>query len=296
MSDQDLNVSAELEAAASSREVAAKDETEFALFEERRNIGILNVKTGKVRTRRRDGLIDQPRVNNPRKRAFKHSLPFKVPGDDKVDLLPGLTVISGATAVGKSSILRDLAPQVKRILAVEAPDTIGELEGKDALPMYDSVDAAIMAGAYVALRSKTLIAIDSFRGPLFEINGAAGAKGVIMPFFTALTRVSNSLAKHGITMLATVNPMDDDPEYVRSFLSKVSSAVPCFIDLQAVDWRTATYSGTIQNRENRNPIPFTFGRGAVFEEATEVRFTPPAPEQILSNLAGVQLNKLEETL
>jgi hypothetical protein len=115
-----------------------------------------------------------------------------------------------------------------------------------------------------------------------------------MPFFTALTRVSNSLAKHGITMLATVNPLQDDEAYVRSFVSKLSSAVPAFVFVEHIS-SSGVFSGTVADRENRNPASFTFDTMRTEMEAPEmVSFTVPKHLNGHELFSAVQVNQLKE--
>jgi hypothetical protein len=57
--------------------------------------------------------------------------------------------------------------------------------------------------------------------------------------------------------------MDDDPAFVRGFLSKLSASVPCTIFLESYNkvGLTETFTGTIQARPSRKSIAFTFSTG-----------------------------------
>jgi energy-coupling factor transporter ATP-binding protein EcfA2 len=199
----------------------------------------------------------------------------------------GLTIISGATGVGKSTLLRSL-PDVVRLLAVEPADDIDELQ---TVEMFDSVDHALMTAVVIASTTNRLVAIDSLRAPLFETDGPAGTKGVIMPFFTKLTRVSNALAQNGLTVLATVNPMDDDPVYTEAFLSKISSAVPAFIRLSPGE---RVFNGTISTRSNRGGVSFLYDPTSVESAVSEeVEFTLPNNSAPLVRYTNLQLRTLE---
>jgi hypothetical protein len=278
-------------------------EAEFALFHTDNFFGTFNLKTKNIgsRPRKKNDFLDGPQIHlEPDVKTYQHTLPLIVGGFNNVTLPLGLTIISGPTAIGKSSLLRAL-PNVARLLAVEPPDSLAELS---KIPIYNSADEALMNGVKIALSSDMLPAIDSLRAPLFEINGPAGKNGVIMPFFTALTRVSNTLAAHGITMLATVNPMLEDEDYVQAFLSKISSAVPCFIRVNTANFRggNVDFSGTIADRKHRTPVSFVYSGESKSTKSeavkpTQVSFSAPDPAKVLTTLLGpMQLNKLNDAL
>jgi hypothetical protein len=220
---------------------------------------------------------------------YQHTLPITVGNATSYPLPLGLTIISGATAVGKSTFLRML-DGVERLLCVEVPDNLEELKTKY---LYDSDTAALAAAIIKTGKQGQLCAIDSLRSTLFEINGAAGPKGIIMEFFTNITRVSNSLASNGLSMIATVNPMHEDPEYEKAFLSKLSSAVPCFISLNNVNEKSA--SGTISSRDCRSGAPFTMsGKSVVKSEAVKLvsyNFNDDESQPVLSPIQVAQLDK-----
>jgi len=158
--------------------------------------------SGHVISRRLEWPEEPAHVANER---LQFTLPVTVPALPRQPRLPlGLTIISGNTAVGKSTFLRALAMRMdlNRIICVEPHDT-GEEIGE--VNTFFSADAALAAAVKAAYTQPTqLTGIDSLRAPLFETTGAAGERGIIMPFFTQLTRVSNSLAQAGISVIATI--------------------------------------------------------------------------------------------
>lgn len=177
----------------------------------------------------------------------------------------GILAISGATGAGKSTALEALAQMMplNRLLAVEPFDLPGDVE---TLPTFSTADGALAAAVAGSYADPTqLYAIDSLRGPLFETTGPASEKGIIMPFFTQLTRVSNQLARAGLTVVVTINPMHDDPEYVRRFLTFLSASVPTLITIESAERIPASEGkkkalivrGTISSRPNRVPRQFT---------------------------------------
>lgn len=225
-----------------------------------------------------------------------HSLGLDTVGAD-VGLPPGLTLVSGSTKAGKSSFGRALVernPLYKRVLVKEPYDSVDEIDDVEAYPSFDAAVAHAIMDNFA--RPKSLWIIDSLRGPLFETTGAAGAKGIIMPFFTALTEVSNALARCGVTIIATVNPMDTDPEYVKEFLSKLSAAGAAMISLTKTDYKVGWYEGSVSVRDSnsdyhRADTPFSLqpasGRKSrtktVAQNAPKMKF--PAPKEHNPTLA-----------
>jgi hypothetical protein len=269
--------------------------TEFNLFS-RKGVGMIDLKTGKPQLRVRDTRsFDSPAINkqvleSKGGRTLKFTLPFLINGNVGMPLPLGLTVIIGGTAAGKSSLVRKL-PSAKRYLVVEPPDNQDEL---DNLPMFNDIDEALLFGAFEAFNSSTLIVLDSLRAAAFETEGPAGDKGIIMPFFTSLTRVSNSLAMHGISMIATVNPLQSDPLYVKAFTEKVSSAVPAFIIVESVN--QGIFTGTVADRTQRQPLPFTFdpSMNRNFDVVSETGFVVPAHVENFSLFSEIQLNSINK--
>lgn len=104
--------------------------------------------------------------------------------------------------------------------------------------------------------------------------------------------MSNSLARQGRTVVALVNPMDDNDEYVASFLSKLSSALPAYVYLKKVTGEgehaifegevTVRSSGTSSHRVARHFITTSVSKaGAVAGRNTSTTF-PAKQESTLS--------------
>lgn len=242
--------------------------------------------SGRVGVRRRSSVLDEPKTRSIGS-VFQQPIPLTVNGKSDIYCPLGLIVLSGQTAVGKSDFVRRLENRqaVFRVLAVEPPSPY-ELA---TTPMFNTADAGLAALIVEHLRVESeidsgpirppLLVLDSVRESLFEIQGSAGEKGIINAFFTTLTRVSNSLAANGLTVLATVNPMNRNPEYLAEFLSKLSSALPGFIMLEQ---RTDTgrssssevrFTGYLEFRPERKPLRFEFSTSQSTRiEAQEVSF------------------------
>jgi len=235
----------------------------------------LSFASDRIFLRPRANTLDEPKVATIREIRVQFPafspiiarLPLAVGASNihSTELPPGLTVISGPTQGGKTMLVRGMArfEPLTRFLTVEPYDSSDEI--LDGVVAYNSVDSAIGAAVHAVLQgSKHLPVIDSFRESLYEISGAAGSKGVTNAFFTALTRVSNGLARADLSMVAIVNPMHEEAEYIKEFLSKLSSAVPCLIQVTETkvtgtrDVPRIVCSGTISKRPLRQKTSFRF--------------------------------------
>jgi hypothetical protein len=226
---------------------------------------------GAIQTRRRASSLDAPvRVSHRRGHMFE--LPLTFGGGQPYPIIhSGLLPISGGTSVGKSEFIGYMGRlmKLKRFIAVEPPDSEDEHELDETI--YSSVDAGLMACIeHQRADPSVLVVLDSLREALFEIDGPAGEKGIINAFFTSLTRVSNTLATNGHTILAPVNPMMDDREYVKGFHNRLASAVPNYIILTArvESGPNVIFEGVLARRPDRKERSFTM---KVEKDATSER-------------------------
>lgn len=215
------------------------------------------------------GLVDGKKAVRPYRRPIGEPIAVMTPRakqvsiggmiDGKEATFPrGIVLINSKTGAGKSSMMRALEDRSQgrmEILTVVEPIDDETLRGKIG---FHHVDDALAHGMFRWAENANYIPIiDSLRAPLFETTGAAGDKGVIMPFFTRLTRVSNALSKMGMTVFATINPMNENgvqQEYV-SWLLKAS--LPAMLTLNSIEGGVAV--GTMMRRDfdvYRKDIPF----------------------------------------
>jgi len=251
---------------------------EFSLFSTPRQFGVINKDPGdpnravfSFTTAQNDSV--EPRVlrrlttDTGSKLGLVQACEFSLPLLPGLKLPLGITVITGPTSVGKSDFMRSLGEFLppgasERVIAVEPPDTPYELQN---LQIFNSADAALLycaARELLSLETRSvcpLMMLDSLREPLLEINGPASERGMIMPFFTAITRVSNSLALNGLTVLASVNPLQEDDQYFQMFTRRLAASVPCYIKLssaQEINASVVKFSGTIAMRPDRKERSF----------------------------------------
>lgn len=278
---------------------------EIALFDNDREYGGLD-KDDNVYVRRREDVFDQPTVvKNASDMASGRqlSLPINV-GNRKLVLPLGLTVVTGGTAVGKSSFVRALSTQVitERALAVEPHD---QPEDISDLRFFVSADAALMhlvqmqRLAYAQGRPAFVPILDSLRQAVFETTGAAGERGMVMKFFTALTRISSTLARNGLSIVATVNPLQSDAATVNAFIDRLKSSVPCVIELNGMSRSThsVSFSGRVSVRPQRDPRPFsvTWETNGVPKAPEATEFFFPLPEdQVVEPMTANQRNAINQ--
>lgn len=208
---------------------------------------VFSVSDGSIKARKLGPFEERAIV---RRIAQEHTLSL---GNIDIVLPFGIVAISGMTKAGKSTFLRAVAQVNQTCQIFPAVEPYDGPEDVVNSFVYRSADNALAAAVAANLSgSAGIVGIDSLRAPLFETTGAAGSKGVIMPFFTALTRVSNSLATAGITALATVNPMDEDKDYQVAFLSKLGAATAGIILLERSS--EEGFTGAVEIRDRGSDI------------------------------------------
>jgi len=253
---------------------------DLAMFSSARDY-ITMTEKGVFSIREKKSVLDEPvrRVNVGELTATKQfTLPLQVGNMRDGWIVPfGLNIITGGTGAGKSSFARALHRLMKtdRVLAVEPADDNFELEN---LPIRYSADSALAYLISNAVRGGDRLPIlDSLRAPLFEISGSAADKGIINAFFTRVTNVSNSLATNGLTVLATINPLSQEADFLKAFMPRLTSSVPSYIMLES---RTETsqgetFTGKIAQRPDRKERAFTLFVPKNVDEAARLK-----PEEV----------------
>lgn len=203
-------------------------------------------------------------------------------------LPPGLCIVSGPTMAGKTRFLSALASDVA-LLRLQVCEPFDTPESVSSVVDFDNADSALVAAIVAQRRDPTLIpAIDSLRSVLFEMQGSATSKGMTARFFTQLTRVSNGLAAAGHTVLATINPMNPEADFVREFLDRLSAATSCLITIRSTSGGAevpALVTGDVRQRPLRNAEQFEYRPSAKTGPQPDVEvFTFPvaAPDYAVS--------------
>lgn len=210
-------------------------------------------------------------------------------------ITPGITVILGGTKKGKSTFVSSFS-NVHVAQVVEPYDDLSKMSEDTA---YDSIDAALidMLAHHARQSTDKLWALDSLRAPLFETSGSASSKGIIMPFFTKLTRVSNRLASAGVCALATINPMEEDDAFVESFSSKLSASSQAYMVIESAvgDVFSGTYharGGKDHRKTRRFQHNVKQSRDADVAAPVSLRFAPAA-KFVPALFSNQSLNSLE---
>lgn len=233
---------------------------------------------------------------------------YQLPDAARTTLPLGITALVGGTGAGKSTLIKHLGTliPIERYLVVEPHDSSAETEVLYPYSEADDAMAVAVRASLVARKSEAqsakLAVLDSIRAPVYEISGSAGSKGVIKAFFTRLTRVSSALAANGITILVTINPMEDnDTAFNDGFMKLLRASVPATIELKTQD--TEGWRGTITVRDsdlptNRKDLPFNVlvKPKAVQQEgaATSVYQLQAPSSPDLPLFSNVDLDKLTE--
>lgn len=119
--------------------------------------------------------------------------------------MSGLHMVVGGTGSGKSSWL--------------AKQKVGvTVRWGEPSEMYDAslssvgvADLAEMLAVSLSLAAAGFdVAVDSFRNLVFGVDGAAGAGGVSVALYAALTSINNVCAQLGLLVTAAMNPMSTD--------------------------------------------------------------------------------------
>lgn len=119
--------------------------------------------------------------------------------------MSGLHMVVGGTGSGKSRWLS------KQKIGVT-------VRWGEPSEMYDAgestvgvADLAEMLAVSLALSAAGFdVAVDSFRNLVFGVDGAAGAGGVSVALYAALTSINNVCAQLGLLITAAMNPMSTD--------------------------------------------------------------------------------------
>lgn len=136
--------------------------------------------------------------------------------------LAGLSVLVGGRGAGKTThLVNELHPTL--IIRV------GEPAENPIDAMANVIHAAGMVEAFflaiAASKAGFSVAIDGTRPLVFSNLGAATRGGVASGLYLALTNISNLAAEHGVSIVATLNPMSDEANTEFVFQNVTASVV-----------------------------------------------------------------------
>lgn len=119
--------------------------------------------------------------------------------------LPGLHLVVGGTGAGKSEYIRSMRPDI--VVRWGEPYERFD-DGDNVIHASDLTD--MLASALVLASAGFTVVVDGFRELVFGIQSAAGAGGVSVGLYSALTSINNICAQQGLLICATVNPLSDE--------------------------------------------------------------------------------------
>lgn len=220
--------------------------------------------------------------------------------DREIELPTGLTVLMAGPGVGKSKEAYNLAARLSEdrqhlvsLLSIAEPLPLAEFYPSEGYGNADAQDDLLtffegdtytemfcrvlthMLGRYHQFLKDDdslspndlgapILIIDSLRAALYEVQGAAGDKGMIMRFFADLTRFSNLAGRLGVHVIATINPLQEDAQLIDLILSRLHGAT------QAVVSVTDTTSTVISRLTGRQSVTLprrtAAGRGELLNQ------------------------------
>lgn len=119
--------------------------------------------------------------------------------------MPGVHAVVGGTGAGKSVALSKMELDV--VIRWGEPTEMYDFE-EHTIPVADFTE--MLAVALMLARGGYRVAVDSLRPLVFGLTGAAGAGGVSVALFGALTSINNLFSELGLLVVVAVNPMSTE--------------------------------------------------------------------------------------
>lgn len=153
--------------------------------------------------------------------------------EQSMPITPGLTLLFGGTAVGKTVLSVKLAFALKKAGIDVTYLTYAEPEG---------VSDAFIAEADVAAQMQTLttkvVIVDSLRLVPYDLTGAAKSGGVSTGLFRYLTELDIAATNANIAVIALMNPLSGEDVKLEMYLRDVESSVMAIAKITGVEQGT----------------------------------------------------------
>lgn len=145
------------------------------------------------------------------------------PATAQSTLSTGLTVILGGTGSGKSTYIKHLTESLEK----DSFRIFRFLETDTAEPSIFAASEWELGRLLVGFADKgiSVFIIDSIRDFVFSSNGVLGAGGFNQRIYSNLTLLHELAEQQGISIIVTLNPVDEDLQKMEAVFKNLSSSV-----------------------------------------------------------------------
>lgn len=167
----------------------------------------------------------------------------------EVQLGPGLIVIAGRSAAGKSTLLRLLSSE-ESVATIDWGEPVAAAAGSYTLVNLESRVAKALGEGY------SVIVIDSFKNLLLAGENL-GAGGLSQSFLKQLSTIAAGAAEAGLTVVGTMNLLSMSQQAIGSTLESLRGSVTStlFLERQATGAPTVTATSRyIEGRQTRRSV------------------------------------------
>ena len=160
--------------------------------------------------------------------------------EEPVQIFPGLIVVIGATATGKSSVLRGHATNSNTGLSgVLGAGVIDYGEPAGTMSAYGLNQLARQIG--YGLSAQRAVIVDSLKQLLLTSRDNLGTGGLSGVLNAQMSDWSSTLAKHGRSMVVTINPLGVREDAIEEYIKTVEGVA------EAVIWTRGLTSSVLFN-------------------------------------------------
>lgn len=197
-----------------------------------------------------------------------------------IPLIPGLTMVTAATGVGKTQFAVSLLDSMKEQLTTAF---IGFQEPDMLVESFNTLDD--LADALFEVELPRLIVIDSFRLLQFSIGGTTRAGGVSSGLFSFLTELNNAAMRANTMIIGLFNPLSVDEAIAERYEQEITSSVSQTVKL------TGPNQGIFVSRHlDRRPRSFALGSTPTLQtkdSSVAIDATPtPSPFNLTHRIFG----------